>query len=57
MILTMSLKKDDLRLNLFSAITTMDTPLDVTLQELRVDTLLPADEETEQTLHALCGSA
>ncbi len=57
MILTMRLKKDDVRLNLFSAITIMDTPLDVTLQELRVDTLLPADEETEQTLQALCGSA
>ena len=56
-ILSMRLKKEDLCLNLFSAITTMDTPLDVTLQELRVDTFLPADEETERTVRALCGSA
>ena len=55
-ILSMRLEKDDLRLDLFSTITTMDTPLDITLQELRVDTFLPADAQTERAIRALSAS-
>lgn len=35
-------------LKFVTAITTLGTPQDVTLQELRIETFLPADEETER---------
>jgi hypothetical protein len=35
---------------------TLGTPHDVTLQELRIETLFPADEESEARWHALIGS-
>lgn len=40
-------KKGDLALRYFSLVTTLGTPQDVTLQELRVECFFPADEETE----------
>jgi hypothetical protein len=40
--------KDDPELRVFSAIMTMSTPQDVTLQELRVETFFPADEASER---------
>lgn len=33
-----------------TTIATLGTPLDVTLQELRIETLFPADARTRQTL-------
>ncbi|MEO6418780.1 MAG: helix-turn-helix transcriptional regulator [Polyangiaceae bacterium] len=52
------LKKGELRLNLFSTITTLGTPLDVTLQELRVESLFPADDASRRQLAAIVdGSA
>lgn len=42
--------KDGQRLNLFSTITTLGTPSDITLQELRIESLFPADESTDQLL-------
>ena len=36
------------RLSLFSTITTLGTPLDITLQDLRIETFHPADDATEQ---------
>jgi hypothetical protein len=41
------IKKDDLELRIFSTIMTLGTPRDVTLQELRIETFFPADEESE----------
>lgn len=46
-------RRDDLELRLFSAITTLGTPLDITLQELRIETFFAADEQTHETIHAL----
>ena len=40
--------KDGVRLSFFSAITTLGTPRDVTLQELRIEHFFPADEETRR---------
>ncbi len=45
--LTLSLKKDDLSLQFFTMVSTFGTPLDVTLQEIRIETFFPADEVTE----------
>jgi transcriptional regulator with XRE-family HTH domain len=44
------LERDGLRLNLFSTIWTFGSPLDITFQELRVETYFPADDETEAAL-------
>ena len=38
--------------NFFSAVTTLGTPQDVTLQELRIEAFFPADEATEQRARA-----
>jgi transcriptional regulator with XRE-family HTH domain len=44
------LRRGSLGLRLFTTIATLGTPLDVTLQELRVEMLFPADETTKQGL-------
>ena len=44
-----SFKKGDLAVRYFSLVTTLGTPQDVTLQELRVECFFPADTETERT--------
>jgi transcriptional regulator with XRE-family HTH domain len=46
-LLPMHIRKGDLDLRLFSTIMTLGTPQDVTLQELRIETFFPADEESE----------
>jgi transcriptional regulator with XRE-family HTH domain len=43
----------DARLRLFSMMTTFGTPLDVTTDELRVESFFPADAESEALLRAL----
>ena len=44
--LSVRLKKDGTRLSLFSMVATIGTPLDVSLQNLRLELLYPADEVT-----------
>lgn len=44
------LRRGALELDLFTTIATLGTPLDVTLQELRIETLFPADTRTRATL-------
>ena len=39
--------KDGRRLNYFSMVTTVGTPQTVPAQELRIECMFPADEETE----------
>jgi len=43
-------------LSFISTVTVFGTPIDVTLQELAVETFFPADEATRQALHALARS-
>ena len=52
-VVPLKLKKGDLELSLFTMVSTLGTPLDVTLQELRVESYLPADEQTQATLQRL----
>jgi hypothetical protein len=47
LILPMELKVDGKIARMFSTVTTVATPGDVTLQELHVESLYPADAETE----------
>jgi transcriptional regulator with XRE-family HTH domain len=49
LILTTHLKKDDLELRFFATIATLGTPYDITLQEIRIECLFPADEVTEHS--------
>lgn len=44
--LPVTLRKDGVELNLFTTITTMGTPRDVTLHELRIESFFPADAAT-----------
>ncbi|WP_309731623.1 helix-turn-helix domain-containing protein [Chamaesiphon sp. OTE_75_metabat_556] len=48
LLLTIHLHRDDLELKFFSTIATLGTPYDITLQELRIECLFPADETTER---------
>jgi hypothetical protein len=47
-LVSMHLKKGDLSLTFFSMITTLGTPRDVTLQQLKIECFFPADEATER---------
>ena len=48
-ILPMHFQKGHVSLRLFTAIATLGTPQDITLQELRIESFFPMDEETRET--------
>ena len=48
LLLSVHLRRDDLELKFFSTIATLGTPHDITLQELRIECLFPADAATER---------
>lgn len=45
-VVTLTLRKGDVELNFFSTITAFGTAIDVTLQELRIESQFPADAQT-----------
>jgi hypothetical protein len=47
------LRKGDIAVGLVGTVLTLGTPQDVTLQELRVEMFMPADEATEEALAKL----
>lgn len=47
-IMSLTLEKNSIKASFFTTITTLGTPLDLTTQELRVESLFPADEETKR---------
>jgi len=51
--LTLNYRWNDSTLRWFSTLTTLGTPLDVALQELRIETLFPADEATRLVMNRL----
>lgn len=53
--LAAQLKMGDLRLNLFTMLSTFGTPQDITTDSLRVEHLFPADAESELLLKRLAG--
>ncbi len=55
-VLSMRLKRGDLSLAFFSTITTLATPQDVTLQQLRIECFHPADAVTEETAKRLAAT-
>ncbi|MCA9617006.1 MAG: helix-turn-helix transcriptional regulator [Sandaracinus sp.] len=52
-VLPVHLRKDGVDLRLFTTLTTLGTPLDVTAQELRIESYFPADEASERLLRDL----
>ena len=56
-LLTMRLRKDDLALAFFPTITTLASPQDVTLAQLRIECVHPADTATEQMAARLAAAA
>jgi len=53
-VLAVHLKKGDEELRLFTTLTTLGTPIDITAEELRIESWFPADEATDRALRALC---
>jgi transcriptional regulator with XRE-family HTH domain len=51
--LAIEFRKGDLELRYFSTLTSLGTPHDITLQELRVEAFFPADEATEEASRQL----
>jgi transcriptional regulator with XRE-family HTH domain len=51
LLFTIDLQHDDLALQFFSTIATLGTPYDITLQELRIECMFPADEATDRNWH------
>jgi transcriptional regulator with XRE-family HTH domain len=56
-LMTVTFKKDDQRLTFFSTLTTFGTSRDITLEELRVECMFPADDETAAFCKALAEGA
>ena len=52
-VISMRFRKGDHAFNYFSTVTTLGTPQDVTLQEMRIECFFPADAATESRAHAL----
>lgn len=52
-LVTMQLKKGDVSMAFFSMITTLATPRDVALQQLKIESFFPADAVTEQAARRL----
>jgi transcriptional regulator with XRE-family HTH domain len=50
--LAVHLKRDDAELRFFTTLTTLGTPLDVTAEELRIESYYPADAATDAWLRA-----
>ncbi len=47
-IMSLTLEKKSMKASFFTTVTTLGTPLDLTTQELRIESLFPADDETKQ---------
>lgn len=54
-VLPMEIVKDSVRISLFTVISTFGTAQDVTADELRIESLFPADEATERLFGSLAG--
>jgi transcriptional regulator with XRE-family HTH domain len=52
-LMTVTFRKDDRRLTFFSTLTTFGTSRDITLEELRVECMFPADDDTAAFCRAL----
>jgi transcriptional regulator with XRE-family HTH domain len=56
-LIPVTLRRGDVEIDLFTTITTLGTPLDITLQELRIETLFAANEESRAALATIVRGA
>lgn len=56
-LLPLELCKDGIRMGFFTTIATLGTPQDITLEELRIESFFPADQETEDAIQRLAQKA
>jgi transcriptional regulator with XRE-family HTH domain len=56
-VLPLHFRKGDVSLQLFTTIATLGTPQDITLQELRIESFFPMDDNTAKTLRAWAAKA
>ena len=54
-VMPLEIEKDGLRISLFTVIATFGTAQDVTADELRIESLFPADAATEKLFRAAAG--
>ena len=54
--LAIEMQKEDVHLRFFTTLTTLGTPYDITLHELRIESFFPADEATDSALRRLNNS-
>ena len=47
-VMNLTLEKNSMKASFFTTISTLGTPLDLTTQELRIESLFPADEKTKK---------
>ena len=57
LLIPLELHKDGVELSLFTTMTTLGTPTDITLSELRIESYFPADEATEQFVRQMVAPA
>ncbi len=46
-IMRLAFEKEGIKASFFTTVTTLGTPLDLTTQELRIESFFPADEDTK----------
>ena len=51
--LAIEMQKGETHLRFFTTLTTLGTPYDITLHELRIESFFPADEPTDRALRQL----
>jgi hypothetical protein len=51
--LAIDMHKGDTHFRFFTTLTTLGTPYDITLHELRIESFFPADDATDSTLRGL----
>lgn len=55
-VIPIRLRKEDVEISVFTAISTLGTPQDATLQELRIESFFPVDEASDAAIRALARS-
>ncbi|HET8580744.1 MAG TPA: hypothetical protein VFL31_07075, partial [Nitrospiraceae bacterium] len=55
--LAIEVHKDDTRLKFFTTLTSLGTPYDITLHELRIESFFPADDATDASLRRLSAAS
>jgi transcriptional regulator with XRE-family HTH domain len=53
--LPVHVRRDDVELRFFTTLTTLGTPLDVTAQEVHIESYFPADDATEKFVYVMAG--